>query len=912
MPSPSVANVLAPLPAHIAGPHAKLHRHSVAAEKANVALGKYDPDSDQDYSWPNKEDTDALVDLAYVKVFLDNALLRYFVDNVGEDSTIVPVAGYKNRIRSDSVVFASNGDDFPHSDALLDRGARVGDIARVRATVDSVDFDVLTAIKGFVGEVVPDVIEAATADDDNAADQSASTDVSQTAGASNCITVTADGTGYNGLEDGTITETYTIRVTQASTGGDLTSARLRVTSASGLDDVNNVAPADAGSPTDIGTRGLTVTFDIPPSSSSCSSESLEEGVSFNDLLVGQVFVVEVSQAFDAPAATSGGDYDGPSDTTYIVTVQKGGLYADEPTILVTTTTGIDVSGPTIVPAADTAVLIGTFGVTIEFDETGLRKGDKYYVEVVAEIAGNFQTIILKDNLPADMLDAADVTLSLYVKKNIQIPRNRADDPPNVNWSVDQDGLIVEAGLTSFDETWTDADVEQPLDVETGDLFVEYREWLTKFCDTVESMDDPADVAGVLGTVHADNPLAFGVFKALLNSCGTPVHFTAVCNPDDVSVWEDVLSLVAGRTDVYSLVPLTHNLRVQERYAAHAAAQSQEGINRFRVTFVSLLAETTVAVVDSTTSSDETVVLATLSDDPDTAGDNFTLLEVPAGNGKFVTNGVRAGDIVRYLFSTDGFGNDTFEEFVVSEVVNEDTLKLVSGTDADVSPAQKVEIWHNRTRNEIADDLIAQSEHFSSSLVRAVWPDFADEADVLQPGYFLCAALAGARSCLVPHQSLKNHVLLGFDAVTRTTQFLRESQLARMEVAGIWLVTQNAAGDVVTRSAVTTDVSSFIAREEMILANLHSILFTIAQALDPFKGSTNLISSNLAAIKREIFSTLSFLSSNGLTEGVGSQLVDSTVTEVRRHTLFADRLIVRLTLTVPAPFNDVDIVVVLVV
>src|SRR6266566_3429417 len=70
-----------------------------------------------------------------------------------------------------------------------------------------------------------------------------------------------------------------------------------------------------------------------------------------------------------------------------------------------------------------------------------------------------------------------------------------------------------------------------------------------------------------------------------------------------------------------------------------------------VLFFNLQGVATKALVSSATSTD-TNVLAKLTDDPNTAGTQYTLLQVPLGNAAFVDNGVKAGDIVRFLFTTD--------------------------------------------------------------------------------------------------------------------------------------------------------------------------------------------------------------------------------------------------------------------
>ena len=108
--------------------------------------------------------------------------------------------------------------------------------------------------------------------------------------------------------------------------------------------------------------------------------------------------------WNSPDATSNegalATYTSSNDTTYIVEVSRGGLYADtvKPQIMVTTSNGVDQSGPHTVSNAATNVTIGTQTVTIQFDHLGLNKGDRYYIPVVGVKAGPMRIIELADNL----------------------------------------------------------------------------------------------------------------------------------------------------------------------------------------------------------------------------------------------------------------------------------------------------------------------------------------------------------------------------------------------------------------------------------------------------------------------------------------------------------------------------------
>ncbi|MSQ94287.1 MAG: hypothetical protein EXR98_06990 [Gemmataceae bacterium] len=150
----------------------------------------------------------------------------------------------------------------------------------------------------------------------------------------------------------------------------------------------------------------------------------------------------------------------------------------------------------------------------------------------------------------------------------------------------------------------------------------------------------------------------------------------------------------------------------------------------------------------------------------------------------MTLGIRAGDIVRYLFTTDGFGGEEYTEFVIDEVINEMTVRLASGHTAAISTPQKVEIWRNLSHTEMATDLGTRAESLGSNRVCCVWPDTLGADGLSVAGYFLCAALAGLRSGVAPHQSLTNAAITGFDDVSRTVDIFNASNMTALAACAL--------------------------------------------------------------------------------------------------------------------------------
>lgn len=912
-----------PLRAFIAGPHAYLLRYSDDDEREKGLLGYYDPLIENDYDWPDRP-AGGVVDDTYVKVWIKDALLKYFEDSIGSGSTITKVSGYNNRVRSATIGFKTNG-AYLRGSQLYDRDVKVGDVAKVRGLDGGGDPVTLwTYVKDIVGDVVDSEVGDATYDSANPVNppssQSASSSVSKIAGPDNCVDVTADESAYDGLASGKITETYDILVTEGSVNGDYTVARLRIISGSGTDDVASVTPSAQGVPTEIGTRGLTVTFD-ELDTSGCSQDAEDAGVSADDLIPGQRWRVTVNDAFSPSTAASGGTYDSDNSTTYIVEVTKGGVWADEPAISVSTTNGLDISGPTTVTGSGDDIDVGTLGVTIAFTGTGLRNGDRYYIECVGRQEGPMRTLVLGHNLSTDIAADSEVDLTLFIRKPVlQVAKNRTGFAPLVNWETSETQITIKDGIIAYDDTWTDGGVPLALDVysesskQYGKVYVEYRAWLSDLCNEVNAVSDVGDINDAIsGPLHPDNPLKWGVYRALTNSNGTEVKFASVCDPTDLEKWADVIELIVGRDDVYGCVPLTKWDKVLDLFAAHVKAMSAPEQGLWRVLWLNLNgvpeipivhAGSTVANHVEATTTDGEVALGVIEDDSLTSGTQYTILRCTSENGDFVANGVQAGDILRCQYVGDGFGNYTYSEYVIDEVQAEDQIRLLTGPGGPITVASKFEIWRNLTATEEAAEVGKQAGAWGDRRIRAVWPDRVEDGGDVFEGYHLCATLAGLTSGVLPHQGLTNLEITGYTNMNRTIQKFNRTQLDAMAVKGVWIVTQDPIeGDVYTRHAVTTaDYDDLNKREEMITRNVDSISYRFKDHFKPFIGVTNVTPSTLEVLRLEARSLIQVLKTTNVTVNLGAQLIDAEVTDLRQHITLKDNVTMNVNLTVPYALN----------
>lgn len=899
--SPEITN---PLRAWLIGPNANLLRYAYDDEKQQASLGAYNPALSTGYAWPHKT-AGSVVDRGYVKLFIDDAKLRYFQDLIGQDTTIAPVANYKNRIRSNTLCFKSTT-GFPRSAAFLDRDVQVGDLVYIRGSADSTQDELNTYVRALVQEVVAADIDDPEADASNESSQSGDSSTSQIAGPVNQLQLFVETDDYNALIDGDLDDTYTITVVGGSVDGDLTTALLKVTTASGYEYLTNIVPAEVGETVAIGKRNLKIGFELTG-----DSESVSEGIDLDDLIAGQIFQAEIQMAHTIPTVASGGTYVGARDNTYIVTVTSGGFFADadvrkRPRVSVRTAYGED-GASNIVVDSDEAFPLGTGGATATFSgTTGLRAGDKFYIPVTAKTGGRTSTIVLGHNL-SDVLQAAtDLDLELFIKKNVEVPAYVTDPVPQYNWEASDTEITVNAEIYAIEDSWTSGGLVEPLPVLGGTMYVEYREWLIELVNEIGGISDISEIDAIPGPLDPDNPLKWAASKAVANCNGTGIRYTSVSDPTDLEAWTAALDLGTERRDLYSLVPLTTDKEVFDLFVAHVNSMSSETRGRWRKVFLPLAAEEVSPVVTEATSDDDDVVLATIADDPGTSGDQYTLLTLTSGNAGLLDLGAQAGDLVRTGFTVGVTGEITYDEYVIDEVINETSVRLVTGPDAPVSVAQKVEVHHKNSKTELAVQIGTAAGTYGNRRVCAVWPDLVGSAGRTFPGYHMCAALAGLVSGVVPHQHLTNVQIAGFDDLSRTTKLFSADQLDTLASYGVWIVTQDLDGNIVTRDALTTDRTSLQSQTEMVVRNVDSISYLMLSRLEKYIGRSNVVQSALDQIRIELVGAIEFLKSNGFVARLGSQLIDADIVRLSQHVIQRDRVVVVINLVIPFPMNVIEL------
>ena len=848
-----------PLYPVILAPQYGLHRFSEEDEQA--LLGAYDKDNGNTFTeWPDK-DANSDVDVATSALWLKDAILQYHQFSVdgsaGADVGLLTNDG--NRIRVPTLVFKTgNGTD--RSTVFGNRDVTIGDYISISFGAVTVE----TIVTGLVADIVASVIGAASAAASNVPNTTEAGDSSYTGNWTDVlITGTVDASSYDGLADGYTKETYVCTVIQ--TDGTLTNTYVRIDSASGTDDVASKQLSASGVATVCGTRGAE--FTITDGGGTAA--------------LGDSFTIIAAQDYTAPTLTSGGTYTGSRDTSYIIEITQGGVIdTDEVKFQVSTTNGYDAAVSTTIPVAGGAgtYVVGNYGATIAFAGADqLVTGDQYVIEATAETEGAYQTLVVAENLTgATTNDVLAVVLGLMATIELD----------ETEWTATAAQIAVTAGAK---QVGTYLGASQQFDVLSGNMYMDYRELLKANANSLNSLDDPLDIAAATGPVVPENPLSFMLWAALSNCDGTDVFYMAL-ESDDLAGYTAASELLTEVSEVYSLVPYSMDDTVNELLEQHVDTMSSPNVALFRILWRGVGVERYSAYYIEDASEDE--LLATVTG---------TALECT--NALFVTNGVRAGDSVHINYRPDNRGNIIYDTYKIDSVDSETELTLVSGPSTPITVAIKMEVWRTATLAEYADE-IKEVAGTNDRRVTAVWCEpieMLGYSDVAKS--IMCAALAGLRAAGAPHQPLTNVNVDGVDL--NLVNNFGSFHLNEMAAAGVWLVVKDVQGNIYTRQQLTTDMSDLEHQEQSITTNLDHISRDFKTAVSDLYGRGNVSDEMLELIRSRIYSTKSTITARDYSAIIGPQLQDLTIVRIYVDESARDHVWADLEPELPYPMNFLD-------
>lgn len=551
-------------------------------------------------------------------------------------------------------------------------------------------------------------------------------------------------------------------------------------------------------------------------------------------------------------------------------------------------------------------------------KTGVPASFKLSIPVVAGNKDCYNGILLADNVDESMRPVAEnkrvyLNLRLLYNDDIVLPAVSpvTDDR---NWYQNTISFVLRENATMINPDFMTNDGKFiPLTLfgfgnkkdteydQFSKIFFNYREWSpihatdVTLCETVSALDN------IVGPLDPDNPLKYAVYKALTNSNGASVGYVAVKDPSDLDDWQDAMSVIEGRDDVYTIVPLSTEVDVQNLVLTLVNAESAAEACRWKTALFNMTLPKEIMRVGysktnetTPTSTDGKQTFCKIVKNPLDDNNPINKLVCITGNAKFIDYGVVSGDEVRIL-NNDGTVNATF---YVDQIYSNGTLTLTTSLN-EIRENEMFEVWHKYTTAEEVNLIRNRAQSVASRRVGLVWPDIVTEGGVEMPGYYLSAALAGLKSGVEPQQGLTRRTIQGFDGFTRSKPRYTESQLDLMAGSGVWICVTDSDGTPQSRHALNTDTTNSFYSEEMMTRNFDSVSKYMYQVIDAYIGTTNVTDDTLSNIYLNLRAACDYLIGKG-------QMIDYTRIVVKQHDLLLDRVLAYLDVGLPFAVNNVEL------
>jgi len=648
---------------------------------------------------------------------------------------------------------------------------------------------------------------------------------------------------------------------------------------------------------------------------------------------GDAFDFTVEQEYDAFECTSGQSFDAsisgtylhPEDTTILATCLEGDEAGENSLWSLSDSTGfenvMEVSGA----ALKAGVSFGASGTTVKVNKVDHVAGEEFGWEAYAAGETGEYSVLVLDGPVGDLgrIDEDELASTKITKVEIrgvfagEIGR-QALNAPREQWTATEEGIRIEAELAyecfgfgdnqdesrfcKFVSENTSTGFSSPL------LFASYRELQPALPDEkIIKVNTAADLVQ-FGKKDIENQLAFGAAAAFSGSQGKAIYVGRV-ETDDLAGYQEVLRKAQNIDYLYAHCPLTDDLDVQLEVRAHVDSMSNEQNKMWRRAYIATPAPSDYIVIGS--ASERATATITGIDDGNVL--------VTDTDGKFVSAGVKHGDMLRINFTSDVWGNASYDNrddggYLVHRVIDNETLILKSGPKKPINVARRYEIWKKDSAENVVDFVAARSSSIGSRRVSNIFCDGAqyltdDDAFVTLHPMYLAAEIAGLRTAVLPQQGLTNtEISLVASAPSMYVKYTRE-QLDLIASNGSFLVVQEYDdGPRFIRHQLTTKTDlGNLYYEDSVGVNVDEISFLVKYNLRPYIGRRNVNPETLRDIFEDMFRILSQKTLDpGFGNSIGPSLIGFTDLVVRINDVFKDRIDVSAKLEVPLPLNVIDV------
>lgn len=437
----------------------------------------------------------------------------------------------------------------------------------------------------------------------------------------------------------------------------------------------------------------------------------------------------------------------------------------------------------------------------------------------------------------------------------------------------------------------------------------------------------SELLSLLSPISTRNPLALGLYFALLNAVNTQVAaigvdtISADMPEGTVEAFARAAEFLEG-SEVYAIAPLTHDRTVAEIFNAHVSAMSEpenrgERVVIFNTELPTNALDTLVASGaegNSQGSNTFDTGIANLSalllnaGVPNPIGtidaSYGVFLDVASSAARYSVESVNGSIITLRLTFTNGDNDDGF--YAQSPVVfPPSATPLINETFAIRIRGEALVLPNGRPDK---DAMVATCAQYTQTFLnRRFWHVIPDSCaatingvEQIIEGYYMCAAYAGLVAGQPPQQSFTNFPVTGFTRVIGSNGFFSEKQLDRIAAGGNWIVVQDAENTpLVGRMAVTSDMTSVETRTDSITKVVDFTSKILRRGIRNFIGRFNITQGFMDSLGTVGQGILGFLTDN-------SVLLGGSINNIIQDENQPDQVLVDAVIDPPYPCNYIRI------
>ena len=485
----------------------------------------------------------------------------------------------------------------------------------------------------------------------------------------------------------------------------------------------------------------------------------------------------------------------------------------------------------------------------------------------------------------------------------------------------------------------------------ADIYVDYTA-LRK--DVTASAADPgllvfnsiAEVEANIGPISPDNPLAFGMYLAFLNTSNINIaafgidEVTADAPQGTVKAYAEALDFLEMK-EVYAIAPLTHDNEVFKVVSQHVTYMSGPTGKKERM-----------AICCPELPSEKLSTLAFSSSDfeiSEEGGGKFRITDANGGNIMLALNEStvkdsngnpmnasegasflpeqdlyldRAGDAFRYLI-TEMPSVDSVIIEPTNDVWRPGVYGPGSGGNSDgyyasenpvdwAASGEAATIYVRQAATDLAttggklstcETLAGIAEEYSNRRLVLVLPDQVGVSigglEAAVSGYYLGGAIAAMIGQQNPSQPFTNLPMVGFTRPIGSNDLFSENAMSTAAAGGIyWVVQDNPGGALVSRHQLTTDLTSIKTRELSILKSVDYVAKLMRTQVKRFIGKNN--------ITKQLLEAVSLGMQGSLASVTGSVVAEATLDSLTQDSDQPDTIRAEVTLVPFYPANYIKI------